>query len=186
MRPLVGRLRASGKSQRTSRPEVYFEIKLCTYPRIFIVTTFIILNENHEKTTQFALVLFASISFAQIVNKTTVISETDKVATTKGATDGTKYIIDGNIVYSSQLVRLEVISNCTIGQETTKPFFNAQFGTSRVFTREEIRRMPTTNVSDIVSLTPGVYQKRRGDDVIIFGGRNLGNMMVLDGMQVMQ
>ncbi len=139
-----------------------------------------------KKLLTFALVLFASISFAQIVNKTTVISETDKVATTKGATDGTKYIIDGNIVYNSQLVRLEIISNCTIGQEITKPFFNTQFGTSRVFTREEIRRMPTTNISDIVSLTPGVYQKRRGDDVIIFGGRNLGDMIVLDGMQIMQ
>jgi Carboxypeptidase regulatory-like domain len=80
-------------------------------------------------------------------------------------TSGTQYIVDGPCwVYSCPL------------PETPKVKLN-------IFTKEDIDHMPVTCVQDVLSLLPGVYQARRGDDISIFGSRMDGNHYFIDGMQ---
>jgi len=37
--------------------------------------------------------------------------------------------------------------------------------------RKDFTHLPYTNIDDMVSMLPGVYQKRRGDDLRIYGSR---------------
>ena len=39
------------------------------------------------------------------------------------------------------------------------------------FTRDDLKQLPVTSIYDIVSLLPGAYQQRRGDEVRFYGGR---------------
>jgi hypothetical protein len=49
---------------------------------------------------------------------------------------------------------------------------------------EEIATMPTEQVNDLTSLTPGLYQQRRGGDLSIGGARSDGTNYIIDGVQV--
>ena len=51
-------------------------------------------------------------------------------------------------------------------------------------TSTEIKNKPTTQVADIVSLTPGIYQSQRGKAVSSGGSRTGGNLYIIDGVQV--
>ena len=48
----------------------------------------------------------------------------------------------------------------------------------------EIKTLATTEVTDIGSLTPGVYQSLRGKGVSISGARRTGTQYIIDGVQV--
>ncbi len=52
-----------------------------------------------------------------------------------------------------------------------------------VLTAEEIKNKPTTNTTDLVALTPGIYQSQRGQAVNSDGGRTTGNLYAIDGVQ---
>jgi len=49
-------------------------------------------------------------------------------------------------------------------------------------TREQINQMPYTDINDIVSTLPGIYQARRGDAISIEGGRLSGTAYIVDGV----
>jgi len=51
-------------------------------------------------------------------------------------------------------------------------------------TQKEIHNKPTTSTTDLVGLTPGVYQAKRGAQVSSDGGRTTGNVVMIDGVQV--
>lgn len=53
---------------------------------------------------------------------------------------------------------------------------------SHIFTRDELVAMPINEVTDAISLLPGVYQARTGDDLSIFGARYSGTQYIIDGM----
>ncbi len=55
---------------------------------------------------------------------------------------------------------------------------------SHIMTKEEINVIPTTEVTDLVSLSPGLYQQKRGTDVNIGGARSTGTLYIIDGVQV--
>jgi len=44
--------------------------------------------------------------------------------------------------------------------------------------------LPTSDLRDAVSLLPGAYQARRGDDLNIFGARSQGTLYIVDGMRM--
>ncbi len=48
----------------------------------------------------------------------------------------------------------------------------------------DISAMPATELKDVVSLTPPLYQGKRGADVSIGGARTPGTLYVIDGVQV--
>ena len=65
-----------------------------------------------------------------------------------------------------------------------KPLINVDNPGSRVITSEEISTMPTTEINDIQSLSPGMYQSRRGTQISIGGARNSGTTYMIDGVMV--
>jgi hypothetical protein len=50
--------------------------------------------------------------------------------------------------------------------------------------REEIMRMPGTDIRDLLTLSPSVYQMQRGAEVSMSGSRPHGVLYVIDGMWV--
>ena len=64
------------------------------------------------------------------------------------------------------------------------PVVNNYQNQGHTLERSEIAAMPTTQVTDMVSTTPGVYQYQRGNDVSIAGGRTSGTIYIIDGVQV--
>lgn len=63
-----------------------------------------------------------------------------------------------------------------------KPLINKQSGVT--LQSQEIKRLPTTQVSDMASLSPGVYQQQRGRGIPIGGARKTGTLYIIDGVQV--
>ena len=55
---------------------------------------------------------------------------------------------------------------------------------SHIFTHDELASMPINDVTDAISLLPGIYQARIGDDLSIFGARYSGTQYIVDGMVV--
>ncbi len=55
---------------------------------------------------------------------------------------------------------------------------------SNIITSEEIKTKPTTQTVDLVALSPGIYQSKRGQGINSDGGRSTGNLYVIDGVQV--
>ena len=55
---------------------------------------------------------------------------------------------------------------------------------NRVLSNAEIATIPTSQVTDVVSTTYGVYQSQRGADVSLGGGRSTGTRYIIDGVQV--
>ncbi|MBC7553549.1 MAG: TonB-dependent receptor, partial [Taibaiella sp.] len=53
-----------------------------------------------------------------------------------------------------------------------------------VMTAAEIKQKPTTQTADLVALTPGIYQAKRGQQVNSDGGRSTGNVYMIDGIMV--
>ncbi len=53
-----------------------------------------------------------------------------------------------------------------------------------ILTAAEIKTKPTTSTTDLVALSPGIYQSKRGADVSSDGGRTSGNVYIIDGVQV--
>lgn len=53
-----------------------------------------------------------------------------------------------------------------------------------VLTSEDIRTLPTTEVSDMVGLAPALYQSQRGKGVNMGGARSSGTLYIIDGVQV--
>ena len=55
---------------------------------------------------------------------------------------------------------------------------------SCTFVHEKVDNLPSDDFRDIVSLLPGVYQSRRGDELRFFGARESGTLYIIDGIQV--
>lgn len=53
-----------------------------------------------------------------------------------------------------------------------------------VLTAEDIKVLPTTEVSDMVGLAPALYQSQRGRGVSMGGARSSGTLYIIDGVQV--
>jgi hypothetical protein len=58
-----------------------------------------------------------------------------------------------------------------------------QSGTT-VLTSEEIKVLPTTEITDMVGLAPALYQSQRGKGVSVGGARATGTLYIIDGVQV--
>ena len=65
-----------------------------------------------------------------------------------------------------------------------KPLIDQDKPTSNILTSGEIAVLPTNQVTDLVAITPGVYQSQRGQDVNIGGARTSGTLYIIDGVQV--
>lgn len=63
-----------------------------------------------------------------------------------------------------------------------KPLTNRQSGMT--LGSQEIKSLPTTQVSDIASLSPSIYQQKRGRGIPIGGARKTGTLYIIDGVQV--
>ena len=64
------------------------------------------------------------------------------------------------------------------------PVVNSYQNQGHTLERAEIATMPTTQVTDLVSTTAGVYQSPRGSDANIAGGRTSGTLYIIDGVRV--
>jgi hypothetical protein len=53
-----------------------------------------------------------------------------------------------------------------------------------IMDRDQLMHLPVSSLSDVVSLFPGVYQRRRGDEVSIFGARTTATEWLIDGMRM--
>lgn len=62
------------------------------------------------------------------------------------------------------------------------PLTSLDYPTSHIMDRALIHQVPLSNTNDLISLFPGVYQSRRGDALSIFGGREDGNLYIVDGV----
>ena len=56
------------------------------------------------------------------------------------------------------------------------------YKTNTILTGTEIKTKPTTSTVDLVALSPGVYQTKRGANISSDGGRMTGNLYVIDGV----
>lgn len=65
-----------------------------------------------------------------------------------------------------------------------KPLVNQDEPSKRVLTGAEIAAVPTQEITDVLSLNPGLYQSRRGSAVNIGGARTDGTLYIIDGVQV--
>lgn len=66
-----------------------------------------------------------------------------------------------------------------------KPLVDQNSGGGKtVLTAEDIKTLPTTEVSDAVGLAPALYQSQRGKGVNIGGARGSGTLYIIDGVQV--
>ncbi|MES2702449.1 MAG: carboxypeptidase-like regulatory domain-containing protein [Bacteroidota bacterium] len=52
-----------------------------------------------------------------------------------------------------------------------KPLGNADGPTTYKLLRKEINKLPYTDINDMLSMYPGVYQRQRGGDISIYGSR---------------
>lgn len=99
---------------------------------------------------------------------------------------GTFYIIDG--------VKVETVGpevkQCTI--QAREPVLIDRIDlrmdmnnpTTLVLQRKDITTLPYTDLTDMVSLAPGMYQQHRGAANIPTGGRSSEMLYVIDGMQI--
>ncbi len=55
---------------------------------------------------------------------------------------------------------------------------------SHILMKEEINNIPTKDVTDLVALSPGLYQQKRGANVNVGGARTDGTLYIIDGVQV--
>ena len=65
-----------------------------------------------------------------------------------------------------------------------KPLVNVDDPGSHVMTSDELNTLPSQDVTDAVSLSPGLYQPQRGKDVNIGGARTSGTTYMIDGVMV--
>ena len=65
-----------------------------------------------------------------------------------------------------------------------KPLVDQDKPSAHILTKDEINVIPTTQVTDLVSLTPGAYQKQRGAEANMGGARTTGTLYIVDGVQV--
>ncbi len=65
-----------------------------------------------------------------------------------------------------------------------KPVIESSQPSKTVLTSEEIRTLPTTEVTDMASLSPALYQHQRGRGVPVGGARACGQLYIIDGVQV--
>ncbi len=86
---------------------------------------------------------------------------------------GATYVIDGNPI------PVVMVSDNGSGPELSKCWCRSP--TDYVFTREELSKLPISDLYDAISLLPGIYQARRGDDLNIFGARSQGTQYIVDG-----
>ncbi|GAA4463210.1 hypothetical protein GCM10023093_11190 [Nemorincola caseinilytica] len=87
---------------------------------------------------------------------------------------------------ATQNVTLVPATSTTLGTVTItykKPPFNKD-GIGITYDAKDIKALATTEVTDIGSLTPGVYQSQRGKGTSIGGARKTGTLYIIDGVQV--
>jgi carboxypeptidase family protein/TonB-dependent receptor-like protein len=65
-----------------------------------------------------------------------------------------------------------------------KPLVDQDKPGSHILTKDEIAEVPTNEITDLVSLAPGSYQQKRGQDLNLGGGRTTGTLYIIDGVQV--
>ena len=65
-----------------------------------------------------------------------------------------------------------------------KPLVDIDKPASRILTGDEIKTLPTTQMTDVASTAAGAYQSQRGKDVNLSGARSSGTLYVIDGVQV--
>ena len=64
-----------------------------------------------------------------------------------------------------------------------KPLYHSD-SHAKMMTRNELVKLPSRDVRDAISLSPGVYQAKRGQEANIGGARTGGNLYVEDGVQL--
>lgn len=99
-------------------------------------------------------------------------SKQTKVLVTPGGKTGVDFALSS----STELGEVEI-------KEFKKKLVD-KYRENTVLTAEEIKTKPTTQTADLVALTPGIYQSKRGAAVNSDGGRGSANLYVIDGVQV--
>lgn len=66
-----------------------------------------------------------------------------------------------------------------------KPLYHSD-SHAKMMTRKELVELPSRDVRDAISLSPGVYQAKRGQEAQIGGARQGGTLYIIDGVQVMR
>ena len=93
----------------------------------------------------------------------------------------TVYIVDGIRVVASNTTGF---SDVGVHEKACIPLINIDNPTCHILTRNQLDHVLSWySVNDLVSLFPGVYRARRGDDVSIFSSRTNGNSYILDGLR---
>ncbi len=91
---------------------------------------------------------------------------------------GGKTPLNFNMVLASK--ELKTVTIKAYKKDLVNPY---QSGTT-VLTSEEIKVLPTTEVTDMVGLAPALYQSQRGKGVSVGGARATGTLYIIDGVQV--
>jgi outer membrane receptor for ferrienterochelin and colicin len=76
-----------------------------------------------------------------------------------------------------------VAKTSTAPARKTKPLYHSD-SHGKMMNHDELYKLPSRDVRDAVSLTPGVYQARRGQDISIGGSRPGGTLYIEDGVQL--
>jgi hypothetical protein len=89
--------------------------------------------------------------------------------------------------YVAQLPELKIKPTTqTVDILVLSPLINYNPGPGKTYLATEIKTLPYTNINDVVSLTAGAYQKQRGAQICMDGGRGDGNVYIIDGMYALQ
>ena len=75
----------------------------------------------------------------------------------------------GHPVSSPERRTTMISSNCVIGAPSPSSYMLAHKST--ILDREQINRLPYTQINDIIAASTGFYQRQRGAEIHVFGGR---------------
>jgi Ca-activated chloride channel homolog len=98
----------------------------------------------------------------------------------------TKIIVSlaGKSIVNFSLVRSSTQLRGMIVKAYKNPLVREGNSGKTILTSEDIKALPTTEISDMVGQAPELYQGHRGKGVQIGGARSSGTLYIIDGVQV--
>lgn len=118
-----------------------------------------------------------------VLSLTAVAQKKDTVKNNTAVSD----VVSARVVPAQDVNQIKYIIDGVVAPRWLQYLAPVQFVNHEsdfVLRREDLENLPVQDINDIVSLSPGVYQQRRGDEVHIMGARIEGTLYILDGMQL--
>ena len=99
-------------------------------------------------------------------------------------TTGVVVSANGTTTINTSMKKSRMRSKCIMITAYKIPLVDQNSPDTHTLTREQLRSIPTTEISDLAGMSPGVYQSQKGAAVNIGGARTEGTTYLIDGVVV--